>query len=922
MMTTTMVLLGAAPGMLHAQEEPGRAHAPSPDIDDDETIVVKGVQQKLPGSVVGDIPPEVTFGPAQIRSYGVSTITDLLNELSPETESGRGRGGEAPVVLLNGKRISSLAEIRDIPTEAIMRVEILPEEVALKYGYSANQKVVNFVLRRRFRALTGELTGSTSTDGGAEAGKAESSLLRIRGDNRFTLDLSYQASARLLESQRDIISSGERRPFDYAGNVTGIGGGEIDPALSALAGQTATIAGVPNSTPSLADFATTANRANVSDIGRTRTLSPASDQFSANAVLARTIFGTVSATINGSFGASGNTALRGPASASLVVPAGDPFSPFSNDVALYRYVDGLSPLRQHTAGETAHLGFTLSGDIAKWRWTLTGNYDFSDTRTITQRGIDVSRIQSALDALSPTLNPFGPLPPDMIGTLPADRAHATSNTGNVQLVAMGKLLALPAGDLFTSLKLGNEASWFDTRSTRAAIRQSADLSRNDANAQLNLDLPITSRRKHVLGAIGDLSANFNGALDRVSDFGTLTTVGYGLSWKPRDGVTFLWSVTHDQGAPTVQQLGNPMVVTPDVRVFDYVRGQTVSVSQIDGGNAALRADSRRTTKLGLTLKPLKSADLSITANYIRSRIRNAIASLPAPTAQIEAAFPDRFMRDEDGTLISIDNRPVNFAREDREQLRWGFSFSKRLKTSQKVIDAFRALRESGALPFPRREGGEGGPPGGEGGRNFGAGGGSGGSGGGGNAGGGPGGDGAGRAGFGGGGRGGFGGRGGGGALQFAAYHTWLFRDDMLVREGVPVIDLLNGGATGNSGGAPRHKVEVQAGYSNNGLGARLSVNWQSGTTVAGGTGSSALGDLHFSSLATANLRLFANLGQFPSLMKHGWARGLRVTLSVTNLANQRIRVRDAAGNTPLSYQPDYLDPIGRQIRLSIRKLLF
>jgi hypothetical protein len=33
-------------------------------------------------------------------------------------------------------------------------------------------------------------------------------------------------------------------------------------------------------------------------------------------------------------------------------------------------------------------------------------------------------------------------------------------------------------------------------------------------------------------------------------------------------------------------------------------------------------------------------------------------------------------------------------------------------------------------------------------------------------------------------------------------------------------------------------------------------------------------------------------------------------------------VRDATGATPISYQPDYLDPIGRTIRIGIRKLFF
>jgi phosphoribosylformylglycinamidine (FGAM) synthase PurS component len=33
-------------------------------------------------------------------------------------------------------------------------------------------------------------------------------------------------------------------------------------------------------------------------------------------------------------------------------------------------------------------------------------------------------------------------------------------------------------------------------------------------------------------------------------------------------------------------------------------------------------------------------------------------------------------------------------------------------------------------------------------------------------------------------------------------------------------------------------------------------------------------------------------------------------------------VRDAAGATPISYQPAFLDPLGRTVRISLRKLFF
>jgi iron complex outermembrane receptor protein len=53
-----------------------------------------------------------------------------------------------------------------------------------------------------------------------------------------------------------------------------------------------------------------------------------------------------------------------------------------------------------------------------------------------------------------------------------------------------------------------------------------------------------------------------------------------------------------------------------------------------------------------------------------------------------------------------------------------------------------------------------------------------------------------------------------------------------------------------------------------------------------------------------------------------WLRGMRVTLSVDNVFNTRQRVTDASGAVPNTYQPDYLDPLGRTVRLSVRKLFF
>ena len=881
-----LVLAVSMPAMAAAQQAPSRpaaaaAAAQASEQDEgaeSEEIVVTG-SRKLPGAVIGDIPPDQTLGQAEIRSYGVSSISDLLNELSPQTTSGRGSGG-APVVLLNGRRISSFSEIRDIPTEAIQRVEILPEEVALKYGYRADQKVVNFVLRRRFRAVTAEAADTQATEGGGNTPKGSLDMLNIARDRRLNLHVEYTSSEPLTESQRDIL-----QPERTATSALGADG-------------------------------------NVVDQRPFRTLQSASSTFTANSVYARNIFGNVGATINGRLESTDSRSLNG-----LPVVALDQLGS-STQVNRALDDDGVLPLTQRASSIAAHLGTTLNGDIGKWRWNVTGNYDRSDTQTFTETGVDASAFNARIGAGDLTANPLGQLRASDFGALPGNRAYATQSTGELDAVANGDLFSLPAGAVSTTIKLGAETADFKSRSYRTVDLVGVDtrgrVSRDTVNGQVNVDVPLTSRSKDVLPFLGTLSANFNLAEDHLSDFGTLQTLGYGANWSPIEGVRVIASVTDTDEAPTAQQLGNPSISTPNVRVFDYVRGETATVTTISGGNPGLVADNNHVKKVGLTLKPWSAKDLSITANYVESRVDNPIAAFPAATAAIEAAFPDRFQRDASGNLLQVDRRPINFARSERSELRWGINFSAPLKSKiQKELEAYRA--GTGPNPFeglqppggfrrpdgaggdgPRGEGARGGPGGGPGA-------------------GGPGGPGAGGPGGGPGGGGrGFGGRGGqaGGRIQFAVYHTWHFTDRVLVADGGPSLNLLDGDAIGNSGGQARHELEAQAGYTNNGLGARISANYATGTRVNGGT-LAAPETLNFGGLATANARLFADLGQRLEWVKaHPWLRGMRVSLAVNNVFNTRQRVTDATGAVPNTYQPDYLDPLGRTVRLSIRKLFF
>ena len=67
------------------------------------------------------------------------------------------------------------------------------------------------------------------------------------------------------------------------------------------------------------------------------------------------------------------------------------------------------------------------------------------------------------------------------------------------------------------------------------------------------------------------------------------------------------------------------------------------------------------------------------------------------------------------------------------------------------------------------------------------------------------------------------------------------------------------------------------------------------------------------------MRVFGNLERLVPASQT-WAKGMRMSMEVSNLLKSRPSVRlRADGSTPLSYQPAYLEPLGRTIRLSLRK---
>jgi len=741
-----------------------------------DAILVTAHQQH--GAVATDLPPEVTLNSAAIGALGAADLNEVFEDLAPEFRNGASEPGKTrptPIVLVNGQRIAGFSSIRDLPPEAVRRIEVFPEKVALQYGYGPDQKVVNVVLRSNYHALTllGRYTAAPENWRGVYRAKAD--MLRIGEHSHWNLDLDYS---------------------------------HLDPIFSA------TTLPDPGEVP--ADGSVPAH-----------TLAAQSDDLTLSGDLTRD-FGPVTADLTARLDLAALQSRLGltDGDGDLLVAQGSP-----------DLISG--PRYRSDQSVDAQTSLTFNGRLdGGWRWSFVGRLDD------TTRKIDT--------ADSATAGSFGAIllpSPGMLGNRcdgPADTGCVVTETRTASgdFYLNGKLLPLPAGEISASLRAGFAFSGIRSQSPLASTE--FDRNRDEGSVQANIDVPITKSRSPV----GKLSIGLNGEARRLSDFGTLSTIGSSLEWTPVKPVQIVASVRREEQAPTLQQLATGTLVTPDLREFDFVTDATSIVQRIDGGNLDLQKQRSRVADLRVQVSPLRSANLQLSADYTIAHTRDPIAIVTAATADTEAAFPQLFTRSDAGYLTGMDASPVNLARREQQQLRWGINYSTAFGPHDPRPDA-------NGKPVARDQ------------------------------------------------------------FQIALYDTWRFQDDVVLRDGLPSVDLLNGGLISDLGGTPTHELELQTTVSTRTWSADVNAHWQLPTTVRAGE----FGEdrLTFTQGVNIDLRLQINLSAQQWLTRLlPFLKG-KLNISADNILGAHTSVHDASGIVPPAYSESYLNPTGRTFRITLRK---
>jgi len=832
-MAVGRTLAGAA---VMAMPLPAAAQDESEARDDD--IIVTG--KRPPGSAIGDVAPVAVLDAAALRALGATSMAQLAKLLEPLTSSASGGG---PVFLLNGRRIASEREIWTLPPEALERTEVLSEQDAARFGFSPTVRVVNFVLKARFRALVFDQGASTTTDGGGGTARLELGSTRIAGDRRTLLTINYDRQNPLRASQRPYVPDSDN-PFDRIGNLRAPGGGSIDPALDALAGRPVTATAVPidpAARGTLAAYATGSPRA--TDLAPFLSLR-SRDALKVDGTHVVPVGKTMTASLNLTMEAERGRALAGLQGATLTIPAATAL-PFARPVLLDRYLDEGSVLTQRNDSLTLHAASALQGGIGRWLWTVTGGYDRVRARAAVDRGVAIDALQAAVDGGA---DPFDLSPTIAAQPMIVTRSRTVTGTLNAKATANGPVLQLPAGPVQLTLNADAARSGSSGRLADDAGAAST-LTRTVRGGSASLDLPIASADRGVLSAIGSLSANVMLGLTGVSDYGSLASSNVALNWAPRRTVQVTASINTARTPPAIATLTAPVVTVPNTPFFDFVTGASAPIAVTGGGNTDLRPEERQIRTLGIGWRPIKDRQLNLGVSYIDTRVTDQVANLSSATAALQAAFPERFIRDDAGRLLRADIRPVNLFREVERKLKAEMSFFGPIgpKPSAPAKDA---------PPPPDRP-------------------------------------------------------------QIWSFVTLTARldDRLTLRQGQGELDLLDGETLDGSGGRPRYEVMGNIGGS---IGAyRLGTygNWRPATRIRSPLPAS---DLRFSGLAFVGL--YAQIEAAKLVPNQRWSKAMTLQFDVQNLLNDRVDVRDRTGAVPYRFQPSFLDPYGRIVRLSVRKL--
>ena len=249
----------------------------------------------------------------------------------------------------------------------------------------------------------------------------------------------------------------------------------------------------------------------------------------------------------------------------------------------------------------------------------------------------------------------------------------------------GTLFSLPAGPV--AVAVGAEARRDHAVGTSDAISQRVNANGSVGGWILGNQLPEVGTIK-VFETYAEAQAplarglNVNGAVRRThySLSGTVYTWKLGGSYEPVPGLRLRATRSRDIRAPNIAELFENGG-SSNTNVFDPVLGRAVQIREISAGNPNLKPEKADTLTAGAVFQPSFLKRLTASIDYYDIKIRDAIATLGAPTRAQgcfagNALYCQSITFNADGSIAYITNSRLNLAQAATRGIDFELNYSR------------------------------------------------------------------------------------------------------------------------------------------------------------------------------------------------------------------------------------------------------
>lgn len=631
--------------------------------------------------------PVTVIDAAAIRVEGFTSVDQLLQAqtsmagaaVGSTTNNGadgvaqvdlRGMGAQRTLVLLNGRRMvnsgsgaDSAVDLNAIPVAMIARVEILKDGASAVYGSDAIAGVINIITKKDFDGVQLDLNASSTDKGDGETGELSALYGFSTNSGNYTVGATYAERKGVIQSDRDWTEPGSSS-FIPTGSL----GGKVQNADGEWVARSSGYDFTKDSwyqTPSKR-YSLFANATQELDNDLVLSADALYTKRKSDQQLAPQP-GDIMLDVCGAPGAS----LQNCITLTPAMLAGGLAADDTGRINYRRRTNDVGPRIYAQDTDTLRLSAALAGNLdvhTGMNWELSYTYGKNEADTSVANSINAVQMENSVYANQAAWFSGAPLSSAIVNDIGyLEQADGGNSQSIIAGVLNGDLFDLDAGAVGFAIgaEYRRDAGFYNPDPVIVAGEGTA--AQQDPTKG---SYSVVSFYQEVSVPFSDkLTGEFALRFDDYSTFGKASTWKVGLTYELSDEVMLRTVAATGFRAPNVSELYGGNTGSYDYLTDPWGNEQDPQILVNYTSDANIKPEESESFTAGLVLSPAQVDGLSLTVDYWRFKVSNAITRLDAQ-AGLDNCFAgdqascDTFNITMAGDLTNFTNPLTNVGNQD------------------------------------------------------------------------------------------------------------------------------------------------------------------------------------------------------------------------------------------------------------------